>query len=188
MPAPPGSEPKKKPAAAPVARKQMVAQASTAKVNLSAPAPAAGQAKDEGDGEASDDSSSGAGNADATLVAKPETKSHTSPFTYVLAATGVAGLGGYGLLTYWGRKDNQMLSSCAPSCVQSNTDHIHKLYLGADVALGVGIAALAGSYLVYTLTHNSGNKEEAAAGTETAYRFDLQPSHSGAVATVAGTF
>ena len=188
VPPPPGSEPKK---ATPPVAKRAAKGATPAKVNLAAAEPAAAdQAKEEGDESSDKSSSSGggdSGNADATLVAKTEAKSHTSGFTYVLAATGLVGVGGYGLLTYWGRKDNQMLSSCAPACINQNTDHIHKLYLGADVSLGVGIAALAGSYLVYTLTHNSGNKEEAA-GTETAYRFDLQPTQSGAVASVAGRF
>ena len=61
---------------------------------------------------------------------------------WVIGAAGLAGVGGYGLLVSWGRKDNEQLAQCAPNCSQESVDHIRKLYLAADISLGVGIAAL----------------------------------------------
>jgi len=122
-----------------------------------------------------------------TATAKEDSGKHIPATSYLLGGVGVLGIGGYGLLTYWGRKDNSMLTNCSPICLNSNSDHVKKLYLGADISLGVGIAALAGSYLVYTLSHNNAaNKEEMA--TEQAYVLDVRASSSGAVASFSGSF
>jgi hypothetical protein len=135
-------------------------------------------------GEGDDSNDSG---ADAT-VTKPGSNFHTPALTYVFAATGLVGLGGAGLLTYWGRKDATSLSVCSPHCPQSSADHIHQLYLGADVALGVGVAALVGSYWAYAHAKSKANSEEMGKETETAYVFGVQPVQSGAVGTIGGTF
>jgi hypothetical protein len=127
--------------------------------------------------------------AGATPAAETTAEGHprhgASKMTYVLAAAGLAGIGGYGLLTYWGRKDNDNLGSCSPGCGQGQIDHIRRVYLGADVSLGVGVAALGAAYWVYAVTRAP--KEEQAS-TQEAYRMDVQPSRAGAVATFSGSF
>ena len=102
---------------------------------------------------------------------------------YLLGGVGVAALGGAGLLTYWGRRDNDLLAGCTPACPAASVDHIRKLYLAADVALGVGVAALA----VATITLVSHHGESDVLATR-GYRFDLRPTASGALACLAGAF
>ena len=68
--------------------------------------------------------------------------------SYILLGTGALALTGYGLLTYWGRQDNDALAQCTPNCLQSSVDHINDLYLAANISLGVGVAAvLTGGWL-----------------------------------------
>jgi hypothetical protein len=105
--------------------------------------------------------------------------------TYALSATGVAALGAGALLIYWGRKDNDKLAGCSSdttNCPHSTVDHIHNLYLGANIAIGVGLASLAGAYWAYA--HHSAKESES----HEAYRFDVQPTKSGAVASIGGSF
>jgi hypothetical protein len=120
-------------------------------------------------------------------LASEETESSggVPKLTYALSATGVAALGAGAMLIYWGRKDNDKLAGCstdATNCPHSTVDHIHNLYLGANIAIGVGLASLAGAYWAYA--HNSA-KESAS---HEAYRFDVQPTKSGAVASIGGSF
>jgi hypothetical protein len=116
---------------------------------------------------------------DLTTAAPPQQSSHPSRWfsatSIALLGVGAAGVGGYGLLTYWGRKDNDDLAQCAPSCSQSSVDHIDHLYLAADISLGVGVAALlGGAYLVWRHHAN--------------YAVEVQPAAGGAVAGVSGAF
>jgi hypothetical protein len=103
---------------------------------------------------------------------------------YVLGTLGIAGLGGAGLLTYWGRKDNEQLAQCAPNCSPESVDHIKKLYLAADISLGVGAAALATSVIWFIASPSSKEKPPSQA----AYRFDVQPTPTGGFAAVSGRF
>jgi len=96
----------------------------------------------------------------------------------------LAGLGAYGAFTYWGRKDNQLLGNCSPNCSPDSVDHIRKLYLGADIAGGIGAAALATSLIWFIASPSS--KEKAP--SQASYRFDVQPSPSGGYASVSGSF
>ena len=73
-------------------------------------------------------------------------------------------------------------STDATNCAHNTVDHIHNLYLGANVAIAVGLASLAGAYWAYA--HHSA-KESASSE---AYRFDVQPTKSGAVASIGGSF
>jgi hypothetical protein len=114
-------------------------------------------------------------------------KKGASPMTWVLGGAGVAALGAGAAMIYWGRKDNQGLTTCstpATNCPQSAVDHIKKLYLAGNVSLGVGVAALGAAYWVYAATRP--NKEERA--TEEALHLDVMPTKSGAVAAVSGSF
>ncbi|HEY2900405.1 MAG TPA: hypothetical protein VGL59_07515 [Polyangia bacterium] len=99
---------------------------------------------------------------------------------YFLGGLGVAGLLGYGTVVTWARDDNHRLLDCAPNCPPASIDHIRKLYLIADVSLGVGVAALAATTWVYVATRPSRK--------ELAYSLDLRLTPSGAVAAVGGRF
>jgi hypothetical protein len=146
--------------------------------------------------EASDrEASEGASNGPEVTLATAPAESHKSghaKLSYILGGAGLLGIGGAALLTYWGRKDNDMLGQngqCADmqnACSQGTIDHIKRLYLAADVSLGVGVAALGAAYWVYAAGRSSSAKEEQA--TQEAYRIDVQPARSGAVATVSGSF
>jgi hypothetical protein len=120
---------------------------------------------------------------------RPEADSSGGPGfgTYALGVLGLAGVGGYGLLTYWGRKDNQLLEACRPDCKQASIDHIRRLYLAGWVSLGVGVAALAGSTILFLTSgsDSSGGNEVASAGR---FRFDLAPTASGGFAAFSGSF
>jgi hypothetical protein len=113
-----------------------------------------------------------------------EGKKRGSVMPYLLGGVGLASIGTGALLTYWGRKDNQNLSACSPMCDPSAPNHIKRLYLGSDIALGAGVALLGAAYWVYVVTHS--NKEEK--GTEEALRFDVMPTTSGGFAAVSGNF
>ena len=108
--------------------------------------------------------------------------------SWVLGGVGVLGVGGFILLSANGRSDNNSLAqSCGAtgSCQQSSVDHIKRNYVIADVSLGVGIAALGGAVLAYAL---SGPSQKERPAEEQAYRVHVQPTHSGAVAAISGSF
>jgi hypothetical protein len=106
---------------------------------------------------------------------------------WVLAGVGVASLGAGALLTTWGRRDNDQLAVCSPGCNPSDVRHIRRLYLGADVAIGVGIAALAAGYWLYALGHGGSAGEDVAG--ESALRLELSPTRgAGGLASLSGRF
>jgi hypothetical protein len=104
---------------------------------------------------------------------------------YLTAGIGVAGLAGYGLLTYWGLRDNRQLENCAPMCPESSVAHIKRLYLAANVSAGVGAAALATwAYLVFFASPGS----DRASASQPALGFGVQPLGGGGFAAVSGSF
>ena len=84
----------------------------------------------------------------------------------------------------WGRNDNKNLSNCAPNCADTTLSHIKRVYQGADIAIGVGVAALAAAYWSYAFA--SGSSESK--GSETALRLDCRPDYLGGFAAVSGRF
>jgi hypothetical protein len=104
-----------------------------------------------------------------------------------LATVAAAGGAGFGLLTYWGRKDNAQLSQCSPHCPQASVDHIAKLYREANIAGVVGGVALLGAIIVFA-TSGPSEPEEATTRRHTALRLGIAPDSAGAVATVTGRF
>ncbi|HEX3698770.1 MAG TPA: hypothetical protein VH374_25600 [Polyangia bacterium] len=118
-----------------------------------------------------------AGRAKVSLA---ETGSSSSLPLYFLGGLGVAGLLGYGTLVTWARDDNHRLLDCAPDCPPASIDHIRKLYLIADVSLGVGVAALAATTWIYVATRPRRK--------ELAYSLDMRLTPSGAFASVGGRF
>ncbi len=103
---------------------------------------------------------------------------------WVLGSAGVAGIGAFGVLTLWGRNDNVQLVGCSPNCSPASIDRVRKLYIAGNISLGVGIAAL-GASVTWLALGSGSNKEKPA---QTAYALDVQPTPSGALATVSGAF
>jgi hypothetical protein len=162
--------------------KRMVAQAdqpaSTAS-KVATPDPRAeempaGAARDAADASGDDN-----GKSDA-----PAVKKSGSVLPYLLGGVGLASIGAGALLTSWGVKDNDKLGVCSPRCPTAATNHIKRLYLESDIAIGAGLVALGAAYWVYVATHS--NKEEKA--TEEALHLDVVPTTSGGFAGVSGSF
>ena len=129
-----------------------------------------------------------AGGADLTARAEPTFKLGIPKLSLVTAAVGVAALGAGALLTYWGRKDTDLLAPCSPGCPQSSADHVHNLYVAADISIGVGVAALAGSYWAFAHSRSSHEEGEAGTATRSTPTVVLAPAPSGAVGAVSGSF
>jgi hypothetical protein len=106
----------------------------------------------------------------------------TPALTYVFGGLGALAVGGYATLIYWGRKDNSRLSECKPGCPPASVDHIRRMYLAADVSLGVGVAALGVATWLFLRSPVLGE----ASTTQLGYSFGVQPTASGAVASVGG--
>ncbi|MFL5305847.1 MAG: hypothetical protein ACJ8F1_11570 [Polyangia bacterium] len=138
-----------------------------------------------------DEPASDAQTQEAPVVLKPvdrvpaeKVAGRRTVLAFVLGAGGVAALGAGALLTYWGRGDNDRLGACSPACPSGAVEHVHRLYIGADVAFGVGAAALAGASWAY-LSHRTRRAENT---DEASLRVDVRPTTSGAIAGVRGTF
>lgn len=123
--------------------------------------------------------------APAPAPVEPAPGTHHGPtvWPFVIGGVGVLGLGAGALLTYWGKTDNDALASCSPTCSPSSVDHIRRLYLAADVSFGVGGVALGVATLLLVTTRPS--SREAAPSTAV---FDVQPTRSGALASLHGVF
>jgi hypothetical protein len=123
----------------------------------------------------------------STQVSTPDAddgRSGMKTLTVALGGVGVASLLSGTLLILWARADNKRLSECSPVCSEAAVSHVHNMYLGGNVAFGVGIAALAGA----TWASLRSRALAEPRGTDTAYHLELQPSRTGALALVRGTF
>jgi hypothetical protein len=118
------------------------------------------------------------------VAASSSSRGRSLVLPLVLGGVGLAGIGGFATLTAWGRKDNDLLGECSPNCPQSSVDHIRRLYIAADISLGVGIAALGTATYLFLTSKSS--KENTAA--QSPYIFNVQPTHAGGYASVAGRF
>jgi hypothetical protein len=108
---------------------------------------------------------------------------HPALLPIVIGGAGLVALAGGGLLTYWGRKDNDALSQCSPNCLPSSLDHIRALYLAADISFGLGVGAVGVATWLYL---RSGAIENPNLGV--ARKFDVHPIRSGAFASYQGAF
>ncbi len=126
--------------------------------------------------------------ADLTARVDATPKHRIPKLSFVTAGVGLASLGAGALLTYWGRKDSDLLGPCSPSCSQSSADHIHNLYLAADISIGVGVAALAGSYWAYAHSRSTREESEQEVAERSTPTLVVAPTPSGAVGALAGHF
>jgi hypothetical protein len=115
---------------------------------------------------------------------EPPMQERSLALPIAVGAGGLLTLAAGGLLTYWGRRDNDLLSRCSPNCSPSSVDHIRTLYTLSDISFGVGIAAVGAATWLWLGTGSI--KEQPS--PRAAYRFDLSPSRSGAIASVKGVF
>lgn len=122
--------------------------------------------------------------AESTPTEEASAPKHRRILPLVLTGVGVAALGTGAVLTFWGRNDNKNLSNCSPDCADTTLSHIKRVYQGADIAIGVGVAALAAAYWSYAFASGAGESK----GSETALRVDVAPSTSGGYAAVSGRF
>jgi hypothetical protein len=109
-----------------------------------------------------------------------------SALPYVVGGVGVLGVGGYALLYAMAKSENNaLLDQCWPTCSDGRLNRVRNLYLGADISLGVGVAALGtATYLFFQ--SNSGR--EKPAGQAASYVVDVAPSRAGVYASVSGVF
>jgi hypothetical protein len=69
--------------------------------------------------------------------------------SYVLGGAGVASLATFGVLRLIGAAEfNSMQKDCAPGCPRADVSNLELEYLVSNVALGVGLAAIAGAVVV----------------------------------------
>jgi hypothetical protein len=88
-----------------------------------------------------------------------------------------------GILTAWGQQDNALLSRCSPNCSPSSVAHIRTLYTLSDISLGIGVAAIGvATWLVWPWK----SREEPP--SQASYKFGVNPTRTGAVASFEGAF
>jgi hypothetical protein len=110
---------------------------------------------------------------------------------YLLGGLALAGFGGYGLLTYWGRQDNVALDECTPNCPLDRLDHIRKMYLAADISMAAGVVAAATSTWLFIRAGSSSPSRDMAGHLPAQrpwYVLDVTPTRAGAYATLSGAF
>jgi len=125
-----------------------------------------------------------AASQDAIAAALPK-RGGRGALPYLLGGVGLASLGAGALMTYWGNKDNTALSSCSPHCAEADVTHIHSLYLASDVTFAAGAAALGLAGVLLLTGHSS---SDSAPTAHAAYGFLVQPTPSGAFASVKAAF
>ncbi len=108
-----------------------------------------------------------------------------SPFAWVSGGLALAGLATGGLLGYWALKDNSALESqCRPNCQPAAVTHVKTLYVASEVSLGVGAVAAGVAIFLFASPRYAEEKPKS----QSALTFDLEPTRSGAFASVAGHF
>jgi hypothetical protein len=140
--------------------------------------------------DADDDDGAPEPAAQAARAASPEVTATRAPAhagrgaaPYLFGVLGLAGVGGFAVLTTWGRADNKMLASCAPTCTDASVRHVRELYWAADASLGVGVVSLAVSTWLFA---SRGGEESAPAAGPAAV--DLRAARGGGLATLTGRF
>jgi len=89
-----------------------------------------------------------------------------------------------GLRTEWSRDKGAQSFDAGATLYpepQESVDHVRRIYLASDVALGAGLAAF-GTGVIWLIAGSGPSKEKSP------YAFDVKPSSAGALATVSGSF
>ncbi len=107
-------------------------------------------------------------------------------FPITLGALGLLAAGAGTLLNVWANGDNSALSQCNPNCSQSSLSHIRTLYTISDASFGVGAAAVVGAIWILLPSHSSETKPSGQEASSPA--LDVEPTRSGAYASVNGHF
>jgi hypothetical protein len=117
---------------------------------------------------------------------------HASAVPWVVGAIGVLGVGAGATLFYVGREDEAALARCSPACKPSTVELVHQVNLASDVAFAAGgaVVGLAAVLLLTLHPHEGATSASAprARRANTAWRFDLRPTPSGAFASFEGAF
>jgi hypothetical protein len=81
--------------------------------------------------------------------------------TWVLLGVGIVGAGAFAGMGLTGKSQEAELKDvCSPNCTDHDTKSMRSLYVGADIAAGVGAAALISAGIVF-LTRPSYEREVA---------------------------
>lgn len=107
------------------------------------------------------------------------------PLPFVIGGVGLASLITGSIFIIKGNSENDKLSQCTPYCTQETVDHVSSFYTAANISIGIGAAAV-GVATVLLLT--SGPSKTEKPPTQASYKVDVQPTPSGAFATVSGQF
>jgi hypothetical protein len=84
---------------------------------------------------------SASASASASVAVAPPSSIPTA--AYVVGGIGVVAVGAFVVLGLSGKHtENNLASTCAPSCSPDDVSSVRTRYIAADVALGVGVAAL----------------------------------------------
>lgn len=119
----------------------------------------------------------------AVVRAPAPAATQTSIWPYVAGGAGLAALGTSVALATWGHHDFELLDRCAPNCRQSSLDHVRRMYITADISLGVGALALGIATWLYF-----SEPTKTVPTDQTALRLDVQPVRGGAFATLEQAF
>jgi hypothetical protein len=123
--------------------------------------------------------------ADAAIASPAVATARPIPLgAFVLGGVAVAGLATFGVLGIVGKNAQSSLQdTCAPNCAQNEISKVRSEYIGADVALGVGVAALVSAGIWFVLRPN---QAEPPADVESG--LSVTPTHGGAIPTWRGAF
>jgi hypothetical protein len=100
--------------------------------------------------------------------------------SWVLGGLGVVGIGTFAVLRVEAGRELDSLQECSPACDPAKSEPGRHLALGADISLGIGVAALAGAgvwALGSWLWHDRRSTQVACA-----------PTRGGALATLTARY
>ncbi|HEY2517204.1 MAG TPA: hypothetical protein VGI39_40305 [Polyangiaceae bacterium] len=123
--------------------------------------------------------------AEPVAGSEPQGASRPIPAgVFVLGGLGLVGLGTFAALGASGQSDeNGLRGSCSPNCNQGEIDRVRGKYIGADVALGVGAAALVSAAVWYFVRPSHTERQEPPKDGVA-----VAPNRGGAVVQWTGTF
>jgi hypothetical protein len=121
-------------------------------------------------------------------VAPRATGSHGPPvLTYVFGGLGVLAAGGYAYFGIKGKSDvDNLRSTCAPECTQSQKDSASTELLAANVLFGVGVAAIVAAAIVWLVAPSAPPAGTASAGWSPVV--DLRPLAGGGIGSFGARF